>query len=204
MVLWDRWCELWGRLQAEGDPKVRYTDLAGLYTQPHRAYHTLKHVDACLTAFDAARHLCSHPNEVDYAIWFHDAIYDPRRLDNEAQSARLAQEVADAIKMSSGFGSRVADLILATKHESLPTNPDAQWVVDVDLSGLGLSFEEFSRNGDLVRQEYDWLEETEFKKNQEALFRRFLGRPSVFCTEFFQSKHEQQARSNLERALAMS
>ncbi|MBN2561629.1 MAG: N-methyl-D-aspartate receptor NMDAR2C subunit [Phycisphaerae bacterium] len=211
MTLWDRWCDLWKRLQASGDlqeRQARYQHLADLYSQPGRAYHTFAHIEACFTEFDAVRHISTHPDEVDYAIWFHDVICDVRRLDSEEESARLACDVAAEIGLPTLFVERVHRLILATKHEGLPADldVDAQLLVDCDLAGLGYSFEEFRENGMRVRQEYAAAgieDENEYEKNQAALFRRFLDRPSIFCTEYFRSKYEQRARSNLRRVLSL-
>lgn len=203
MTLQERWCDLWGRLGAQGDRDARLEHLRGLYSEPVRAYHTLEHIEACFRAFDEARHLSTRPEEVEYGIWFHDAVYDPRRLDNEEESARLACEVASEIGKDQAFATRVSDMILATKHQSLPKVADACLIVDCDLSGLALPFDAFRRNTELVRREYAWQSDEEFNKDLTALFRLFLDRPSVYRTGFFRSNYEQRARENMERTLSM-
>ncbi len=61
-------------------------ELTRRYEEPHRRYHALPHIADML---HRGRDLQLDDVQVA-AIWFHDAIYDPRALDNEAQSAALA------------------------------------------------------------------------------------------------------------------
>jgi len=71
-----------------------YQDLVARYREPHRRYHTLQHLEECFARFDELRALAEHPRDVELAIWFHDAIYDTRRSDNEARSAAWGRSVA--------------------------------------------------------------------------------------------------------------
>ena len=64
-----------------------YDALVARYSEPHRRYHTLQHLAECFAAFDEIAHLAEHPADVELALWFHDAIYDTRRSDNEQRSA---------------------------------------------------------------------------------------------------------------------
>ena len=63
------------------------------YTEPHRYYHTLQHIAECLVRFHTIRHLATNPSEIEVALWFHDAIYDTRRDDNEVRSAEMGASV---------------------------------------------------------------------------------------------------------------
>ncbi len=201
-TLCDRWCDLWRRLGAVGDAEAPYERLTALYSQPHRAYHTLKHIETLFAEFDTARQLCERPDEVEYAIWLHDAIYDAGREDNEEQSADLAAELATEIGLNATFGTSVRALILATQHVEIPTLPDAQLIVDCDLAPLGCSTEQFHENGKLVRQEYASVPEEQYVARREAFLRRFLDRPSIYCTSLFRDKYEAQARRNLKAAIS--
>src|ERR1044071_4041087 len=73
-------------------------DLARRYAEPHRAYHTAEHIAEVLRWFDwAAERTGWHdPVDVYLAIVFHDAIYDPLAVDNEARSAALARDAVAA------------------------------------------------------------------------------------------------------------
>jgi predicted metal-dependent HD superfamily phosphohydrolase len=68
-------------------------ELIARYGEPHRRYHTMIHVEDCLTQVRASTDLTADQRDLlETAIWFHDAIYDATRHDNEAESARLAVE----------------------------------------------------------------------------------------------------------------
>ena len=111
-----RWSRFWEKLGAVGDPDPVYGLLSDLYSERHRAYHTLDHVSHCLDELEDARHLADHPNDVEMALWFHDAIYDPKAKDSEQRSAELCRRTATEAGLPEGFGQRVTDLILATQH----------------------------------------------------------------------------------------
>ncbi len=52
-----RWSRYWRNLGAEGDPGPVYELLSDLYSERHRAYHTLTHLSHCLDELKDARHL---------------------------------------------------------------------------------------------------------------------------------------------------
>ena len=65
-------------------------ELVRAYAAPDRHYHDLRHIEALLGLADAYADAIVDRDAVEAAIWFHDAIYDTRRNDNEARSAELA------------------------------------------------------------------------------------------------------------------
>ena len=71
---------------------------------------------------------------VELAAWFHDAIYQIGRNDNEDRSAELARELL----ASSPIRDEVARLVLVTKSHKVPSD-DVNGAVlsDADLSVLG-------------------------------------------------------------------
>ena len=85
----DRWRILWQAAGATVAPAEWYERLRNAYTEPQRYYHTQQHIAECLREFDQARHFARQPAAAELALWFHDAVYDPSRGDNEEQSAAL-------------------------------------------------------------------------------------------------------------------
>ena len=101
-----------------------FTRLTARYRETHRAYHTLDHVAACLAEFDAVRALAHNAAAVEIAIWFHDAIYDPHRSDNEEQSAALANMELQHLVTSRALRDTVSALVRATTHRAAVADPD--------------------------------------------------------------------------------
>jgi predicted metal-dependent HD superfamily phosphohydrolase len=178
-----------------------YEELIARYSEPHRKYHTVRHLDECFAKLAEVRGLAEHPAEVEIALWFHDAIYEKRSAHNEARSAELAVAKIRAAGGSAEVGARVADLIMATRHAAVPQSNDAKVLVDVDLSILGTGparFDEYERQ---VREEYSWVPGFLFNRERQKILQEFLARPSIFGTRLFLERYEQQARTNLERSL---
>ena len=98
--------------------------LVAAYTQPDRHYHNLNHIDRLLTTIDRTESL-QNPTAVRLAVWFHDFVYDSQASDNEAQSAKSAEELLTNIGISSELIDRVQQLILATQgHQIDPDDLD--------------------------------------------------------------------------------
>jgi predicted metal-dependent HD superfamily phosphohydrolase len=197
----DRWRALWRRIGVQTPDEALLLDLTRRYAEPHRRYHTMQHLDECFAHFDSVRHTAAHPDEIELALWFHDAVYDVKRHDNEQQSADWAQSVLRAAGVSGTTGDRVYALIMATRHRVQPQTLDEQILVDVDLSILGaesMRFDEYERQ---VRAEYDWVADDVFRQKRALILREFLARDSVYSTAHFIENLEERARRNLEQSL---
>jgi len=197
-----RWLALWSRLGGRSPAATYFTTLVVLYTEPHRAYHTLEHIEDCLTLFDQVKAQAHRPDEVELALWLHDVIYDPQASDNEEKSAQWASECMKQTGISDPILDRVAGLILATRHRTAPDDPDAQLLVDIDLSILGRSPALFAAYEAQIQAEYQWMPETAYRQGRRQILEAFLKRDSIYQTPFFKARYEAPARANLERSIA--
>lgn len=198
----NRWLSLWRKLGAKGDAHKAYQELCSQYDSPPRAYHNLTHIFDCLEQFDSARHLATNPKAIEFAIWFHDAIYDSKAKDNEERSAELAQATLHTAALPETFANTVNQLILATKHNQPPQDADTALLIDTDLSILGQPAAKFDRYEAGIRSEYSWVTAKDFTAGRSAVLKSFLDRQKIYATDFFQEKYEITARENLERSLA--
>lgn len=196
----DRWLRLWQSAVVSGDGTLWYEKLTRAYAEPQRHYHSQQHIAECLTEFDGAKHLAQQPVAVELALWFHDAVYDPRAENNEEQSAAMASSC-----LETGGASRLAvtvsDLVMATKLHGTEAGPDAALMVDVDLSILGQCEQRFAEYEAQIREEYHWVPELIFNSKRAEILERFLVRSRIYATDFFAAKYEQKARRNLEGSI---
>ena len=93
--------------------------LEAAYAQPHRRYHTRAHIEQCLALLDQVPDLTDTERQIlTYAIWWHDAVYDPTASDNEARSAQMAKADLRDFEVSIHAREEVARLIMLTAgHE---------------------------------------------------------------------------------------
>ncbi len=197
MTLKDRWIRFWSRSRAKGDPATSWSDLSSRYGEPHRAYHTLRHIEHCLEEFEPVRHEAQDKVAVELAIWFHDAVYDTHRRDNEERSAALAEGLAAAAGLDPDLARHAGDLIRISTHRKPASAPDSRLFADIDLAILGQPPEVFSEYELHVRREYAWVPEEQFRSLRAEILETFLDRFSIYMTDPFREKYEKQARANL-------
>jgi predicted metal-dependent HD superfamily phosphohydrolase len=198
-----QWVETWHELGVGDSPTLRrlYDDVLGRYSEPHRHYHTYRHLAECFEKVKDIISLAEHPAEVNVGLWFHDAIYDTQHHDNEERSADWARDAARGLGVSADSAQRIHDLIMFTRHAAEPVGIDAQVLVDADLSILGAQPARFLEYEAQVRSEYGWVPDAVFRATRARILKEFLGRPHLFSTGHFQEHYEAQARRNLQHSL---
>lgn len=198
----DGWRRLWGELGAREIPLGLFNQLVAAYSQPHRHYHTLQHLRECLDHFDAAASLARRPAEVELALWFHDAVYDPARTDNEALSADWAARSMEAAGCDPAAAARVRALVLATAGHEATDDPDTALLLDIDLAILGTAPERFAEYERQVRAEYAHVPDEDFGVGRGRVLAGFLARPRLYLTQPYHAALEERARANLAGSLA--
>jgi len=180
--------------------------LIGIYSEPDRHYHDLGHIKTLLgLAEEHAGEITDH-QALEAAIWFHDAVYNTRKTDNEAQSAKLAKQLLAGVAGSERL-EFIAAMIQASANHRVPISMQAPAAVDcalfldMDLAILGGPVDEFAAYERGVRREYEWVPEEAWIKGRAEVLRNFLARPNIYASSQFQRSHEAAARANLKRSL---
>lgn len=194
------WQSAWSLAGLAEPPRTSFDALCRAYAEPQRHYHTLQHLHECLGQADDVLRLAERPGEVLIALWFHDAVYDPRARGNEAASADWARDTV-AVAGSRDAAERVHGLVMATEHHALPDGPDAKMLVDVDLSVLGADAARFDEYDRQVRAEYRHVPELIFRAKRRSVLQGFLARRRIYNTDAYVSRLEARARENLRRAI---
>jgi predicted metal-dependent HD superfamily phosphohydrolase len=149
--------------------------------------------------FDQCKWLASNPDALELAVWFHDVIFEPGKRDNEKRSAQLYLQLSEGVHDES-TRSLVDRLIMATLHDgSSLADSDAIYMVDIDLSSFGLSWEEFLQDSQNLRRENAELSDAEYYR-KKANFQNFLlAKERFYLSDYFAERLETQARANLAR-----
>ncbi|OGE09305.1 hypothetical protein A3A60_04260, partial [Candidatus Curtissbacteria bacterium RIFCSPLOWO2_01_FULL_42_26] len=197
------------RLHAQGNPPELFEDLWARHSEKDRLYHNVAHIKMCLNELDLARHLADDPDAIEFALWFHDAVYNSNKQDqslpddDESESAGLAQEViTQLLVLPQEFAQKVGSLILATKHSETPKDIDHQLMVDIDLAILGRSIRLYDIYEQNVHTEYGWVPQEQFTAARIRILKSFLDdRDSIYSTKFFFDRYEEQAEFNLNRSI---
>ncbi|RWN28060.1 MAG: hypothetical protein EOR97_22845 [Mesorhizobium sp.] len=182
------------------------SELSALYRAPGRHYHNLSHIEAMLALAGDCRELLGDAEAIEAAIWFHDAVYDSKAKDNEAQSAALAEKKL-AGRANPSRLNRISAMIVATATHQVPpfedaaATRDASLFLDMDLSILGAAPDAFDAYERAVRREYHWVEEPMWRAGRSAVLKTFLAHPHIFHTQEFRQRFEPQARENMTRSL---
>ena len=173
--------------------------LKARYGEPHRRYHAWAHIEACLAELDQLHGLDGRERRLlEYALWWHDAVYDPRRGDNEEQSAELARTELAGLGEPVEVRDEVARLILLTKgHEVGPGDRLGALLVSIDLAILGAPDEAYRAYAAAVREEYAFVPEDAFRAGRAAILGRILASPAIYPDPAFAARLEQRARANL-------
>jgi predicted metal-dependent HD superfamily phosphohydrolase len=172
-------------------------DLLRRWTEPHRRYHNTTHLRAVLSIVDTHEDEADDPRSVRLAAWFHDAVYDPRRGDNEAASAALAAQTLPILGVDPTETVRL--VLLTATHDPPPGDHNGALLCDADLAVLASADEAYALYSAAIRDEYAHVPDAEFRRGRAGILRRLLERPHVYRTR---PEWEDRARANLRGELS--
>lgn len=151
-----------------GMPHAARAAIMERHGEPHRHYHTLRHIDLMLRRIPDdhafAREMC-------VATLFHDIVYEPAQSDNEEQSLAVFQSAARIFANDMRVDTAlVSEMILATKSHHFRDEVSASdlavnLLLKADLSILWHPephvYEWYAKG---VRQEFSFVPEGAFRE----------------------------------------
>lgn len=182
--------------------EATFQELAAAYSAPERHYHTLHHIEQLLTHV-AATPLRDAP-VVELAVWFHDAVYNALRTDNEARSAAQALAFLRHTTLAPARQQRVAFLIERTADHTQPQPPDDADLLaflDADLRILGAPEADYWAYARQVRQEYRLVPDLLYRPGRRKVLAKLLAAPILFHTPALRAELDAAARRNLQAEL---
>lgn len=181
-----------------------FEELVRAYSLPERYYHSLHHISALLNLVDEQAASFVDRSTVELAIFYHDAVYDSRRRDNEDQSARLADVRLGALGIPKPQLRRISALIAATNHGVAAldlADGDLMRFLDLDLSVLAAPRSDYDRYAAAIRAEYAIYPDADYRIGRARVLRSFLERRRLFHCDDLHARWDGAARDNMRAEL---
>ena len=195
--------EAWALLA--GDSPTSRTEWAALvqaWSEPQRRYHDLAHLAAVLGLVDQLG-TADDPDAVRLAAWYHDAVYDPTRTDNEQISAERARAGLRGL-VSDERAEEVVRLVLLTAgHDPAPDDTNGAVLCDADLAVLASPPEAYAAYASAIRAEYGHLSDAEFTAGRIAVLEHLAALPALYRTPAAAEQWTDAARANLAAELQL-
>jgi predicted metal-dependent HD superfamily phosphohydrolase len=196
----ERWEDIWDRLNAVPRTGLLETVIAR-YGERHRFFHTMHHVDESLCAFDSLSALCARPHEVEFAIWFHDAIQLTGKSDNESRSADLAKLSLVKSGGAEDAGARIHAMILATRYCGPAYDVDTEVFLDSVFWILGAPADRYDEYEMQLRRENRRISAKNYIRGRLRKLRELKARTQIFRTRLFLDTLEARAQENISRTI---
>ena len=167
------------------------------YSNKKRHYHNLSHLENLYYQLLEVKDKISNWDVLLFTLFYHDAIYNATKTNNEEQSAILAEKRMTQINAPTELIEKCKAQILATKNHNNSTDLDCNYFTDADLSILGQDqkiYETYFKN---IRKEYSIYPSIIYNPGREKVLNHFLNMDRIFKTAYFYEKYEEQAKINL-------
>jgi predicted metal-dependent HD superfamily phosphohydrolase len=213
-ALLPRYLDVWARLGVHaGAAMPQGMALLDAYADMNRHYHSLSHLADVLEKLDWAKEALARSGElppgdnsrmfdlIELALFYHDAVYDAKARDNEAQSRDLFIADARSFGLPTADIETVARLIDVTADHGRAAALDEKILCDCDLAILGAEPPRFAAYNDAIRAEYRHVPAAEWNVRRAAFLKSVRERPLIYQTEAFQQRYDAAARHNLAALL---
>ncbi len=141
------------------------------------------------------------PDVMLFSIYYHDIIYSTKNSDNEHRSAMLFKKRMEYTDFQDA--DKCIAQIEQTKEHELSDDNDVNILLDLDLSILGktrIEYQDYCKN---IRKEYSIYTDSEYKSGRKKVLTSLLDQPSIYKTDYFCTKYEANARTNLSQELSL-
>jgi predicted metal-dependent HD superfamily phosphohydrolase len=199
LVGFDGWAAL------AGDSPISRTEWAALvaaWSEPHRRYHDLAHLAAVLGLVGQLAG-ATDPDAVRLAAWYHDAVYDPARQDNEQVSAQRARAGLRGLVPDERITEVERLVLLTAGHDPEPGDANGAVLCDADLAVLAGPPDAYAAYASAVREEYGHLSDDEFTSGRIAVLESLLALPVLYRTPEAARQWTDTARANLTAELTL-
>jgi predicted metal-dependent HD superfamily phosphohydrolase len=176
-----------------------WQELEKAYSSKTRHYHNLVHLEEMLELFENYKNELQNPNEILFALFYHDFVYEPTKKDNELKSAAYAVGILNTNDQLDK--QLIFDLIIATQLHQYNPNQDINWLIDFDLKILSKNWEAYKIYCQQIRKEYKIYPDFLYNPGRKKALQHFLKSEFIFQTDLFREKYEAKASENIQREI---
>ncbi|MFI5344590.1 MAG: pantetheine-phosphate adenylyltransferase, partial [Chlamydiales bacterium] len=207
-----KWKQVMAMVAVEDSDDVIFSRITGKYTEPHRYYHDVTHIDSLFRLFDEL----VEPDGVEgllkdagkneiaafrLAIFFHDVVYNAVPCIDEDQSIELTEQALSTLRIDRSIIDRTKFLIELTKtHQADSSDIIAQIFMDLDLAILGEREEVFAKYERNIRKEYKRYPFALYIEGRKRILEG-LEQADLFRHPKMKARFAEKARQNLRRSL---
>lgn len=200
-ILWSFWEKAFTN-PLEKKHKICFDKIVKQYSSRFRKYHSEQHLLNMLHWFQQFEDKIGDKQSFLLAIFYHDFYYNPLSKQNEIKSSHKAMQDLAFLGISGKIQLAVSNLILSTqKHQAVVPSGDINLFLDIDLSILGASEEDYKKYFTDTRKEYFMFPRFLYAKGRTKVLSSFLLRDSIFFTQDAIMKWEKQARINMQQEI---
>ena len=160
------------------------------HSEPTRYYHTLKHLEHIYAE------LPKQDIVTEFAIFYHDIVYDASKNNNEEESAKLCEERLSLLGVSQKLITDTTQLINETKTHESSSKTNALFL-DADLAILGSPKNIYQSYIENIRKEYALYDDATYNKGRRKALKHFLEKPNLYQSAYFYNKYEKQGQQNI-------
>lgn len=197
-------CNLIAKYDADTDTaNALWHTIAKNYNSSGRYYHNLSHLENLLASLTQHSEMIEDWDTVVFAVFYHDAVYNTIKQDNEEKSAQLAEKELTRIGYPAHRIQRCKQHILATKRHESGTDTDTNLFTDADLSVLGADWDTYAVYYRNIRKEYAIYPDMLYNPGRKKVLQHFLAMDTIYKTAVYRDRYEQKAKENLQRELEL-
>lgn len=201
----DRFIILWRRnayRESLDVAKTVYAKLYDMYTESWRSYHNLEHITASLRYFDACKSHANFADAIETAIWFHDCIYVIGADNNESQSRDWFVDQTKGYIVPAVI-ERVDELIMDTRHQTVPDTDDGKLIADIDLTSFGLPWDQYMQDSLAVQSEYPNISNGCSVQSKIFFLENLLDDGQIYYSDYYLAHFEEKAQRNVRKHLQL-
>ncbi len=175
-----------------------YEFLKNAYSQKDRYYHNLLHIKKMLDFSKRFSDKIEQYDDLCFAIWYHDIVYNPLSKTNEFDSAKIAINHLNLLNYNNS--EYVRHLIERTNSHFVHHKNETKvlkLLLDLDLMSLGSKPEIYDNNTKMIRKEYKIVPDEKFNFGRIKFINNLLEAKFIFRTDYFKNNFEKQAKINL-------